>query len=241
MVNGIRVKVCGLTSFSDAEEADAAGADYLGFILYPKSPRAIPLEQFKAMRGRLPPRKTVAVLVEPSLTEVGQAVAAGFHTLQIHFSVERTEEFAPRWVECVDAERLWLAPRTRDLAQLPRSLVDGPAGLLLDAFAADKFGGTGQTGDWKGFAELRRSHPAKRFILSGGLSPANVAEALGVTRARWLDVNSGVETSPGIKDPAKVREFFAAVRAASTRAASPPAGQGDDSATEPGSDRPRNR
>lgn len=214
MLNGVRIKVCGLTSISDAEAADAAGADYLGFIFHAKSPRHVPLEQFKAMRGRLPPRKTVAVMVEPTLTDVGQVIAAGAHMLQVHFDAARWQEFTPWLLETVGFDRVWLAPRTPNPASLPEEFLRLGKYFLIDAFAADKFGGTGHTGDWEGFAQLRKGRHGKSFILSGGLRPENVGAALAATNAKWLDVNSGVEAAPGLKDPAKIRAFFEAVRAA---------------------------
>jgi phosphoribosylanthranilate isomerase len=221
MVNGVRIKVCGLTTFSDAEAADAAGADYLGFIFHPKSPRNVPLEQFKAMRGRLPPRKTVAVVVEPTVADAGRLVAAGAHLIQAHFPLERWREFAPWLVETVGPERLWLAPRTPDPASLPAELLQLGRFFLVDGYAPDKFGGTGHTSDWTGFAHLRREGRGRCFILSGGLNPSNVGDALRATDARWLDVNSGVERTPGIKDPGKIEAFFAAVRAATTSPTAP--------------------
>jgi phosphoribosylanthranilate isomerase len=214
MIHGIRVKVCGLTSVEDAHLAEAEGADFLGFIFHEKSPRNLPIEAFKSMRGRLPARKTVGVVVEPSLSDAGRLVAAGTHLLQVHFALENWRAFVPWLVETVGAERLWLAPRTPEPAKMPDDLLELGKFFLIDGFAADKFGGTGHTSDWNGFRTLRTKHHGRSFILSGGLNASNVAPALKATDARWLDVNSGVESAPGIKDPAKLRGFFEAVRAA---------------------------
>lgn len=217
MISGIRIKVCGLTNLDDAAVADRAGADYLGFIHHEPSPRHVPLESFRAMRATLPARKRVVVMVEPTLQQVGAFVAAGADLIQAHFPAGSWERFAPWLVEQLGPERVWLAPRTREPAALPAELLAAGKHFLIDAYVEGLAGGTGRTTDWAGFAELRRSHRGKVFILAGGLSPENVAEALAATDARWLDVNSGVERAPGLKDPDRVSAFAEAVRAAVAR------------------------
>jgi phosphoribosylanthranilate isomerase len=211
MPNGVRIKVCGLTSIDDALHADRCGADHLGFIFHPASPRNLAFEDFKAMRGRIPQRKTVAVVVEPDLTLLGKVIASGAHLVQAHFRLERWEELVPMLIENIGVERLWLAPRTPEPAQLPEALLKLGKFFLVDAFSQDKFGGTGHTSDWQGFRTLRERWHGRCFILSGGLNAENVGDAIAATDARWLDVNSGVERSPGVKDSAKVEAFFAAV------------------------------
>src|SRR4051812_46755477 len=99
MIDGVRIKVCGLTSLVDAEFADKCGADYLGFILYPKSPRHISLIQFAAMAQHLPGRKKVAVSVEPTLAELSEMRAAGFDFFQIHFRPDFPLEKVQAWSE----------------------------------------------------------------------------------------------------------------------------------------------
>src|SRR5215217_2648537 len=111
MIDGIRFKVCGLTSLVDAEFADRCGADYLGFIFYPKSPRAISLAQYRAMAPRLPDRRKVAVSVEPSLDELGAMRDAGFDYFQIHFSESASDETLSAWSRLVGEKHLWLAPK----------------------------------------------------------------------------------------------------------------------------------
>src|SRR5882724_10289595 len=123
MIDGIRLKVCGLTSLVDAEAADQAGADYLGFLLYGKSPRFVPLAKYGAMMARLPERKRVAVLVEPTTGELTDAAAAGFDYFQIHFRHDLDHSVVKGWSEVVGSQQLWLAPR------LPPA-VDVPGGLL---------------------------------------------------------------------------------------------------------------
>ncbi|MBM3872802.1 MAG: phosphoribosylanthranilate isomerase [Verrucomicrobia bacterium] len=217
MIAGIRLKVCGLTSLVDAEAADAVGADYLGFILYPQSPRHITLAQFVAMAARLPPgRRPVAVMVEPSAEELAPVAAAGFVAVQIHFREETPLAHLEAWSERVGSDRLWLAPK------LPPGREPQPAWLplartfVVDTFHAAGFGGSGQTGDWAAFPRLRVAHPDHHWILAGGLKPENIATAVRQTGARWVDVNSGVESAPGVKDAARLRAFGAALRAAAT-------------------------
>lgn len=211
MINGIRLKVCGLTSLVDAEAADGVGADYLGFILYPPSPRHVSLAPFRAMVARLPPGKKVAVCVQPTAADLADYVSAGFDYFQVHFSADTPVPQMAPWTETVGAARLWLAPKLppeRDIDATWLPLADT---FLLDTFRADKFGGTGETGDWAKFRRHAEAHPKKHWILSGGLNAANIAEALAVSGARHVDVNSGVEHSPGVKAPAKLKAFVAAL------------------------------
>lgn len=211
MINGVRLKICGLTSLVDAEAADAVGADYLGFIFYPKSPRGITLTQYAAMEDRLPPRKKVAVSVEPTAAELAAEVAAGFDSFQIHFSAETPVATIAGWSQRVGRAQLWLAPKLPPGQDVKPEWLPLADTFLLDTFHADKFGGTGETGDWAKFKRHREAHSGKTWILSGGLKPDNVAAAVTATGAKFLDVNSGVELSPGVKDPAKLKTLVLAL------------------------------
>jgi phosphoribosylanthranilate isomerase len=211
MINGVRLKVCGLTSLVDADAADSVGADALGFIFYPKSPRGITLTQYAAMKDRLPPRKKVAVSVEPSAADLAAQSAAGFDFFQIHFSADTPTYLLASWAETVALSRLWLAPKLPPGQDVKPEWLPFADTILLDTFHADKFGGTGETGDWAKFKRHRDTHPAKTWILSGGLKPDNVAAAVTATGAKFLDVNSGVELSPGVKDPAKLKALVLAL------------------------------
>ncbi len=216
MIGGIQFKICGLTSLADAEFADRCGADYLGFILYPSSPRSVTLAQFGAMQGRLPPRKKVAVCVTPTVAELQSFAAAGADVFQIHFPHDTPLETLRAWSQTAGSDKLWLAPR------LPPHFDVAPAWLplaetfLLDTFHVEKFGGTGRTGDWGKFARHQQAHPTKAWILSGGLNPENIGEALRRSGARFVDVNSGVESAPGVKDHAKIKLFVTALQSANT-------------------------
>jgi len=211
MINGVRLKVCGLTSLVDADAADAVGADYLGFILYPKSPRFVAYPQYKAMQERLPPRKRVAVSVEPTTEELTKQKELDFDFFQIHFNPQTPIEMVAAWSKAVDPAKLWLAPRLPPGIDIVPELLPLAETFLIDTFHPDKMGGTGVTGDWAKFKRYRESHSAKRWILSGGLAPENIAEAVIATGAKYIDVNSGVEQAPGVKNPAKLKAFVLAL------------------------------
>lgn len=207
MIDGIRFKVCGLTSLVDAEFADRCGADYLGFILHPESPRSITLAQYHAMAPKLPERRKVAVSVEPTVDALAAMRDEGFDYFQIHFRPETSNEQLTAWSRLVGEKHLWLAPK------LPPSSNVSPAALavakfiLLDTFHAEGFGGSGKTGDWGKFARHQAAHTHNFWILAGGLNAENVGDAVRLSGARFVDVNSGVEAAPGVKDEAKLKRF----------------------------------
>lgn len=219
MIQGIRVKVCGLTSLVDAGLADAIGADYLGFILYAASPRFVTLEHYRAMAVRLPARRRVAVSVEPGEAELAAQAAAGFDFFQVHFRPGPDDEVRlERWSRAVGRERLWLAPKLPPGVEVTAAMRQAAEGIVVDTFHAGGFGGSGRTGDWEGFARQRQLYAENTWILAGGLNAANIGAALARSGARVVDVNSGVESAPGIKDAVKLREFAAELRRAATPA-----------------------
>jgi phosphoribosylanthranilate isomerase len=211
MIAGVRLKVCGLTSLVDAEAADAVGADYLGFILHPKSPRYVSLAQFEAMAARLPPRKKVAVVVEPSLEALAAIKAAGFDHVQLHFANETPFSMASLWLDVIPPEMLWLAPRVPPGKDFDLAFVPLADTILLDTYHPNLFGGSGHTGDWKTFAWHRTQFKKVNWVLAGGLNAENIGDAIAATGARFVDVNSGVEAAPGRKDPEKLKVFAAAL------------------------------
>lgn len=217
MINGIRLKVCGITSLVDADAADACGADFLGFILYPKSPRYLPLDVFKAMSKRLPDRKKVAVVVEPATEELSRLIEAGFDYIQLHFSHETPFFQVALWADAVPPDRVWLAPRASPNGDTDPAFFPLAHTILFDAHDAKNFGGTGKTADWGKFRELRDQYTRIQWILAGGLNPENLAEALHATSANFVDVNSGVEAAPGIKDQAKLKAFVLALHRATVK------------------------
>lgn len=213
------IKICGITNVDDARGALAAGADLLGFILYPKSPRYIEpgavavvltaLRDDRAKRQR--PLRTVGVFVNEPLARV-QAILGetGLDLAQLHgdepagmvtaLAGRAFKAIRPPDAEQARAEAAQMAPLGPDA---------GPA-WLMDAYDPAAYGGTGRRADWHVAGELARRYPG--LLLAGGLTPENVAAAVAAVQPWGVDVSSGVEASPGRKDPAKVRAFVAAVR-----------------------------
>jgi phosphoribosylanthranilate isomerase len=216
MIDGILIKVCGLTSAEDAAAAAACGADYLGFNLYPRSPRHLTLAGYGSLSAGLPRRTRVSVAVEPEPAELAAMRDAGFERFQIHFRHDIPQGVIEAWSRVVGAENLWLAPRLPPAADVPAAWLGLARTVLLDTFDESLYWGTGRTGDWPKFRRHQEGHPATTWILSGGLTPGNVGEALAGTGASFIDVNSGVESAPGVKDPAKLRAFADAVHEASS-------------------------
>jgi len=213
MIDGIQIKVCGLTSLVDAQAADIAGVDYLGFNFYPKSPRHVSPEAFKAMAKGLPRRKKVAVAVEPTADELLALRAMKFDYFQVHFRHDIGNHVIKAWSAAVGPGSLWLAPKLPPEVDVPTLWLALANAVLLDTFDRTLYGGTGRTGDWPKFKRHQDGHPATTWILSGGLSPGNVGDALRGTGARFLDVNSGVESKPGVKDLGKLKAFGEAIHA----------------------------
>jgi phosphoribosylanthranilate isomerase len=214
MIDAIQIKVCGLTSLVDAEAAGGCGADYLGFNLYAKSPRHVSLAQFRSMAGRLPGRHKVAVDVEPAADALLAMRDAGFDRFQVHFRHDMPLRAIEAWSKAVGVGKLWLAPKLPPGVDVPEAWLGLTQCILMDTFDSTLFGGTGRTGDWPKFRRHRECNPETTWILSGGLSPENAGEALAGTGARFVDVNSGVESAPGVKDHARLKAFAAAVRKA---------------------------
>ncbi len=212
MIEGIQLKVCGLTSREDAEAAVRIGADWIGFNLYPASPRFLPLSRYRELAPTLPAGSRVAVMVEPDDAALMAALDAGFDRMQIHFRHDLPVEKVTGWSRQVGEERLWLAPKLPPTADVPADLLPLARHFLMDTFHAEGFGGSGRTGDWAKFARHQQSHPEKTWILAGGLSPENIADALTRSGARFVDVNSGVEVSPGIKDHARLKLLAEAIQ-----------------------------
>lgn len=212
MVDGVRIKFCGLRSLVDAEFADKLGADFLGSILFPKSPRHVSLSDFVNMAPNLPEtRQRVAVMVTPPPDEIAAADAAGFDRFQIHFPSDTAAEVVRGWSEQVGRDRLWLAPKREPGTPYAESWLEAAQTHLVDTFHQGGFGGSGQTGDWDEFARLRQTHADHTWILAGGLSPDNLSHALTQSGARFVDINSGVETAPGIKNHEKMKQAVLAI------------------------------
>ncbi|MFZ5548907.1 MAG: phosphoribosylanthranilate isomerase [Pseudomonadota bacterium] len=201
-----RIKICGLTREQDVDAAVAAGADAIGFVLYPKSPRFVDSARAGALAGRLPPFVTpVLLFVNATPAEIESGLAAVPHALlQFHGDETPKQCTAPRR-PYLRAARMAPGIDLLDLA----SRHPGAAGLLLDAHV-EGYGGGGKAFDWS----LIPANVPCPVVLSGGLNPASVTD--GVLRVRpWaVDVSSGVESAKGIKDAALMRRFCEAVREA---------------------------
>lgn len=217
MISGVRLKVCGLTDAAAAAAAARLGADRLGLIAHPASPRHLAPERMLGLGRDIGWGRVVVVSVSPPPPALRSWSEAGADAFQVHFPAETPMEEVRAWSEAVGPERLWLAPRLAPGARVREEWLPLAGTFLLDAFSADGFGGTGRQGDWEGFARERAAHPGKTWILSGGLKPENIASALERTGADFVDVNSGVESRPGVKDPALLSAFAAALRAAAAR------------------------
>ena len=200
-----RVKICGITRLEDAELAASLGAWALGFILWPGSSRHVE-EAVAAGIARRVRRQAelVGVFVNPTLDEVARAVdVIGLTHVQLHG--EEGPSFATETARRTGAKVI-KAARVGGLADL-QSLERFRTDLhLLDASVEGARGGTGRSWDWKLAAQRRSKIP---MVLSGGLTPENVAEGVAALHPYAVDVASGVEAEPGIKDPAKVEAFLA--------------------------------
>jgi len=203
-----RVKICGITRPEDAELAVSLGAWAIGFILWPQSKRvadpAVAAGIARTMRRRV---ELVGVFVNPTLDEVVHAnEAIGFTHVQLHG--DEGPAFCTAVAERTGA-RVIKALRIGSGADIRAAARYHTEFHLLDAAAGAAYGGTGRTWDWRLLAQRHSSVP---MILSGGLDPRNVAEAVAAARPWAVDVASGVESAPGIKDPAKVEAFIAAAQ-----------------------------
>jgi len=201
------LKVCGITREEDALAAAEAGVDALGFNFYPRSKRVVRLEDIKPWLKKLPEDVgRVAVVVQPNEALLREITRSGlFHALQFHGG--ETLEFCSTW----GGEFYIKARAISDEASGHEAFADPAPCLLLDAHAPGVYGGTGRTIDWAVAAEIAVA-AGRPIVLSGGLRPDNAAEAVRQVHPAAIDTASGVESSPGIKDPVLMRALVAAVR-----------------------------
>jgi len=201
------VKICGITNIADAIAATDAGADALGLMFYEKSPRNIALKAAVEIARQLPPFVIkVGVFVNAPEAEVMRAVSeCGLNILQFHG--DETPEYCQLFpVMTIKAFRI---KDGNSLKALPDYKTDA---WMLDAYAPDKPGGTGEKFNWDLAIEAQKL--GKPIFLAGGLTPENVGEAVRRVRPYAVDVSSGVEASPGTKDHEKVRAFIRAAKGA---------------------------
>ncbi len=222
-----RVKICGITRESDVVAAAEAGVDYVGFVLYDKSPRRVSIERARMLAQLLPERITpVLLLVNPDGVDV-QAVHDYFTSTELACIVQLHGDETPTACEAVSrnlaqpywrAARIPVAPDAGGFDLLKYGLdYSGAQALLLDAHAQG-YGGSGTSFNWAHFNWSHLKQSVKpHLVLSGGLSLANVADGMAAVRPWAVDVSSGVEVSKGIKDAKKIKSFMAAVREADER------------------------
>ncbi len=196
------VKICGITRLEDAQAAVAAGANALGFVFWPSSPRYIDPYRARAIVSSLPPFVTpVGVFVDQPAEDVnGIASLVRLGAVQLHGT--ESPDYA-RSVRRPVVKAIAVGTTDATMDAWPANVV-----VLLDVHDPVRRGGTGQTVDWTAAAEIARR---RRAILAGGLTADNVGDAIGRVRPYGIDVSSGVETSPGIKDHGRLKALFEAV------------------------------
>ncbi len=199
------IKICGITNLDDALAVAESGADALGFIFYSKSPRYVSPEKTKEIIENLPREITrVGVFVNHRAEEVKEIIEfCGLNLVQLHGN--ETPVYCRQFPVSILIRAF--SPRTENDLQI---LKDYPVrAVLVDAFDPRLYGGTGKTSNWELASKIKESHP---LILSGGLNIDNIRAAIEIVSPHAVDINSGVESSPGKKDHDKVREIIKIVR-----------------------------
>lgn len=215
-----RLKICGLLSVDNALEVAAAGADAIGLNFYAAGKRYVRPERAAEIVAALPAKLAkVGVFVNSSAAEITTiARQVGLDYVQLHGDEPASvaAELIRDGLRVIRAVRCSTSTLAKPLAWLAELHRRGGelAGLLVDAEHAGEYGGTGTKADWKIVETIRRAAPGVPLILAGGLRPENVAAAIQAVRPDAVDTASGVETSPGVKDPLAVARFAAAALAA---------------------------
>jgi phosphoribosylanthranilate isomerase len=206
-MSAVRSKICGITCIEDALAAVEAGADAIGFVFYPKSPRAVTAQQAKAIIAALPPFvSTVGLFVNASACELNETLdAVPLDLLQFHGdeTPEQCEGYHRPFIKA-------LRVKAGDDIAAACKQYSKASGILLDTYVEGVPGGTGETFDWA----LIPKGLSKPIILAGGLTSANVSQAIAQVQPYAVDVSGGVEKSKGIKDHDKIRAFMSAVHGA---------------------------
>lgn len=204
-MNGERlfVKICGITRPQDAELASGLGAAALGFVFWPDSPRYLAPEAASRIARRVPPSVLkVGVFVDEDLDKIrGIMDAVGLDVAQLHG--RETPEDCRRL-----GRRIFKGVGMTDSGSVDVSGFDADVVLLVDAHDSTRHGGTGRTVNWDAAREIAGT---RRTILAGGLNAGNIKLAVRSVRPYGVDVSSGVESAPGVKDPVRLRSFFEAL------------------------------
>lgn len=202
----IKIKICGLTRLEDAMQAVESGADYLGFI-FSESPRKITMGKAYSIIRDLPRRiERVGVFVNAHELFIRQVInQTGLSMIQLHG--DETPEFCRRFD--LPVIKVFRVKDYRVLNTISKYKTEY---ILLESYVAGKYGGTGKTVDWSMAAGIVSALPEKKIFLAGGLNPENGSAAARSVRPFALDASSGLEKSPGIKDPEKIIQFIKAVK-----------------------------
>ncbi|MEN9870123.1 MAG: N-(5-phosphoribosyl) anthranilate isomerase [Cyanobacteriota bacterium] len=207
----MRVKICGITQIEQGKAIVELGADSIGFICVPESPRYISADRLRAIADTLPSKTVkVGVFANHGLTEI-VAVVQQAHLSAVQLHGAESPEFCRQLRQAIRSEiELIKAFRLKSAASLAETsayliCVDT---LLLDAYHPQILGGTGHTIDWQDLVQFK---PAIPWLLAGGLTPDNISEALSRLQPNGIDLSSGVERSPGDKDLVKVAQLFEAI------------------------------
>jgi len=206
-MNNAQIKICGFTIPDQAKDAILMGADAIGMIFYPKSPRHLEILKAAEIVSALPdPLKAVGVFVEMDFDKiVSTAQKTGIRTIQLHNEV--SDEFVLGLKDKgYFVIQVFKITGQELLEKAERSSADS---ILLECSKGVLPGGNGTVWDWSSVSDLSQVRP---FFLAGGLSPENALDALNASGASGLDVSSGVEVSPGIKDPEKIKKFIDSVK-----------------------------
>ena len=201
----VKVKICGMTNLKDVKVAVDGGVDAVGFIFYKKSPRSVTMQAVRKIVLELPPFvDSVGVFVNETAEQINKiADRCNLDRVQLHGNE------SPTFCKKI-RRRVIKAIRVKDIQSL-KKLSDYPvSSFLLDTFSEDQYGGTGKVFDWN------LAYPAKKYgpiILAGGLTPINVHQAIQRIQPYGVDVCSGVESQPGIKDHKKMKAFLKNVKA----------------------------
>ncbi|MGB3535074.1 MAG: phosphoribosylanthranilate isomerase [Microcoleaceae cyanobacterium] len=205
------VKICGITQPSQGQLITKLGADALGFICVPSSPRYVTVSQIQAVtEALLTPVERVGVFANTAVEQITQIVTQTELTaVQLHG--QESPEFCSNLRQYLAEIKLIKALRINTTDDLKQAIgyINHVDQLLLDAYHPEQLGGTGKTLNWQSLQQFRPSCP---WLLAGGLRPDNIQQALNILRPDGIDLSSGVETSPGNKDLTKVARLFEAIK-----------------------------
>jgi phosphoribosylanthranilate isomerase len=197
------VKICGITRAQDAELVSRLGAAAVGFVLWPGSPRYVTPDAARVIAAEVPPHvMKVGVFVDQDIETVRNIMdVVGLDVAQLHG--DETADYCRQL-----GRKIFKAVGVTDSGTMDISRFDPDVVLLIDAHDSERYGGTGRTVNWDSAREIAMTRPT---ILAGGLNAANIRLALRSVRPYGVDVSSGVESAPGVKDPVRLRSFFEAL------------------------------